>query len=89
VKKVGATENLHTADWHRQPLGVACGMCSHRGLVPLERIGAHSGDMKPIRDLPLKCSKCGSKWVSAYLFVKREEAEAFMQEGPKEANYVR
>lgn len=57
MRQVGATENLHTAQCYGHPLGVACGMCLHRGLVPLERIGAFSANIKPIRDLSLKCSK--------------------------------
>jgi hypothetical protein len=35
-----------TGDCYGQPLGVHCLACERRVLVPLDRIGAHKGDMK-------------------------------------------
>jgi hypothetical protein len=43
--------------------------------VPLDRIGAKSGDMTLLRSLPLKCSACGWREVELWLFVNRAEAD--------------
>lgn len=71
--------NLHSADSHGQPLGVICLGCGRRGLLPLRRIGAHAGNMKSLHDLPLKCSRCGSRGVQLFLFFNPVQAEAFDQ----------
>lgn len=47
-------------------------------LVPLDRIGAHSGNMTLLQSLPLKCSACGAREVELWLFVKRDEADAWV-----------
>ncbi len=69
--------NLHTADCYGHPLGVCCRACERRALVPLDRIGAKSGNTTPLHTLPLKCSTCGGREVELWLFVKRSEAEAW------------
>jgi hypothetical protein len=56
-------DNGRTAWSYGNPLGVECGGCGHRGLVPLDRIGAHDSDMRPLIDRPVKCSACGSMFV--------------------------
>lgn len=71
--------NLHSADSHRQPLGVICLGCGKRGLLSLKRIGAHSGNMKQLHDLSLRCSRCGSRGVQLFLFFNLMQAEAFEQ----------
>lgn len=71
--------NLHSADCYGQPLGVICLGCGKRGLLSLKQIGAHSGDMKRLHDLPLKCPRCGSRGVQLFLFVNLFQAEAFEQ----------
>jgi hypothetical protein len=70
--------NLHTADTYGQPLGVRYQSCERRVLVPLDRIGAKKGSMTLLHTLPLKCTACGGPDVELLLFVKREEAEAWV-----------
>ena len=70
--------NLHTADCYGQPLGVRCRACERRALVPLDKIGAGRGNMTLLQSLPLTCSGCGGREVELWLFVKRDEAEAWI-----------
>ena len=74
---VASDHNLHSADSYGQPLGVRCRSCERRVLVPLDRIGAHKGDMTLLQSLALKCSGCGDREVELWLFVKRDEAETW------------
>ena len=76
---VTSDHNLHSADSHGQPLGVRCLACERRVLVPLDKIGAHKGDMKLLHSLPLKCAACGGREVELWLFVKSAEAEAWAE----------
>ena len=71
--------NLHSADGRGKPLGVICLGCGKRGLLSLERIGAHSGNMKRLHDLSFKCARCGSRGVQLFLFFHPAQAEAFEQ----------
>lgn len=41
--------NLHTAACYGQPLGVRCRSCERRALVPMDAIGATSGDMRELK----------------------------------------
>jgi hypothetical protein len=50
---VDGRANLHTAACYGQPLGVRCQSCERRALVPLDVIGAKSGDMRELDTLPL------------------------------------
>lgn len=45
--------------------------------MPLDRIGAGKGNMTLLHSLPLKCSACSGREVELWLFVKRDEAEAW------------
>ena len=72
---VDSRSNLHTASVYGQPLGVRCKACTRRGLVPLDKIGAHQGNMAELQSLPFKCSACGSREVELWLFVNRAEAD--------------
>jgi len=36
--------------------------------------------MTPLHTLPLKCAACGGRKVELFLFVKRDEAEAWLDE---------
>ena len=47
-------------------------------LVPLDKLAAHGSDMTPLHTLPLKCAACGGREVELWLFVKRDEAEAWV-----------
>jgi hypothetical protein len=69
--------NLHTAATYGHPLGVQCRACERRVLVPLDKIGA--GSMTLLRSLPLKCAVCGGREIELWLFVKRDEAEAWTE----------
>jgi hypothetical protein len=52
-------------------------------LVPLDRLGNLDGDMRPLLGLPFKCSGCGSRDVSLWLFAKRAEVDVWSKEsGP-------
>jgi hypothetical protein len=62
-KQVDGRDNGRTAYMYGHPVGVQCGMCSRRALVPLDRIGAKFGSMSPLHSLPLKCSACGGREV--------------------------
>lgn len=75
---VTGSSNLHTAECYGQPLGVQCRSCERRVLVPLDRIGADSGNMTLLQSLPLKCTACGGREVELWLFVKRDEADAWV-----------
>jgi hypothetical protein len=77
---VDGRANLHTADCYGQPLGVQCRACARRVLVPLDKIGAHTGNMTLLESLPLKCSACGGREVELWLFVTRDDAEAWLDE---------
>jgi DNA-directed RNA polymerase subunit M/transcription elongation factor TFIIS len=47
--------------------------------VPLDKIGAHQGNMTKPQSLPFKCSACGSREVELWLFVNRVEVDDFLQ----------
>ena len=72
---VDAHSKLHTAASYRQPLGVRCQACEHRALISLDMIGARSGSMRPLHSLPLNCSDYGGRDSELWLFVRRDEAE--------------
>jgi hypothetical protein len=76
---VDTRSNLHTAAAYGKPLGVRCRACTRRGLVPLDRIGAHLGNMTGLQSLPFKCSACGSREVELWLFVNPAEAADWVE----------
>src|SRR5262244_3500982 len=47
-------------------------------LVPLDRLGQLDGNMRLLRDLPFKCTACGSRDVALWLFAKRAEPEGWV-----------
>jgi hypothetical protein len=69
--------NLHSAATYGHQLGVRCRSCERRVLVPLDKLQACGSDMTPLHTLPLKCTACGGREVELWLFVKRDEAEAW------------
>jgi hypothetical protein len=73
--QVDDRENGHTAKSYGNPIGVEC---RRRALVPLDRVGNLEGNMRPLRDWPFKCSRCGSREVALWLFAKRAEAEGWV-----------
>ena len=72
------TPTLHTAWIWGLPLCVRCRSCAHRCGQPLETIGAHQGNMKPLKDLRLKCSRCGGRNVETRLVHSEKAVEAFL-----------
>ena len=70
---VDGRANLHTVACYGHPLGVRCRSCSRRALVPLNVIGAKSGDMRELDTLPFKCRTCSGRTVELWLFVVRDE----------------
>lgn len=71
-------ENLHMVWNHGLPLGVQCKGCARRAVVPLDRVRAERGDMKPVKALKLVCSKCGSNDWLATIFTQDCEVEAIV-----------
>jgi hypothetical protein len=52
-------------------------------LGDIDRLGHLEGDMRPLLGRPFKCSGCGSRDVSLWLFAKRDEADAWSEKsGP-------
>jgi hypothetical protein len=51
----------------------------HRALIELAKLGHLNGNMKPLLDFKFKCSSCGSRDVSLFLFARRDEADEFLQ----------
>ena len=72
-------ENMHTLAMHDHPLGVACKACGYRALIPLDRLGAHSGNMQEVRTLKLKCGACELRQWKATIFNDTTEVAAFLQ----------
>ena len=73
------TPNLHGLAGSGRPLGVACKACGHRALIPLDRLGAYSGNMQEVRTLKLKCLACESgEWMPS-IFQRDEDVAAFLQ----------
>jgi len=61
-------DSLHTLAIHGFPLGVRCVRCRDRAPILLERLRAHSGNMKEVRSPKLKCAACGSReWTPTNL----------------------
>ena len=70
AKQVDNRDNGHTAKSYGNPLGIECEACGRHALVPLDRLGNLDGNMRPLKDWPFKCSACGSRDVSLWLFAK-------------------
>ncbi|MCF8533074.1 MAG: hypothetical protein K9G48_08730 [Reyranella sp.] len=73
------SENLHGLAGSGRPLGVTCKACNHRALVPLDRIGAHSGNMQEVRTLKLKCGACNARQWTPRIFHRDEDIAAFLE----------
>jgi DNA-directed RNA polymerase subunit RPC12/RpoP len=80
AKRVDGRDNSHTAKSYGHPLGIECEACEHRALVPLDKLGILDGSMRPLRDWPFKCSRCGTREVALRLFARRVEADAWAAE---------
>ena len=71
--------NVHSAATYRQPLGVRCPSSSVACWCRSTSSATHGSDMTPLHTLPLKCAACGGREVELWLFVKRDEAEAWAE----------
>jgi hypothetical protein len=75
-------DNVRAAVLSRLPIGVECLGCRHRALVDLMKLGAHSGDMRELRNLRFTCADCGGKSVRASIFATQQQVLAFMPDDP-------
>jgi hypothetical protein len=80
AKRIDVRDNGHSAQSYGNPVGVECEGCGRRALVSLDRLGCLRGNMRPWQDWPFKCSACGLRDVSLWLFAKRAEADALAEE---------
>jgi hypothetical protein len=71
--------NLHSLAGAERPLGMTCKACGHRALIPLDRLGAHSGNMQKIGTLKLKCSACESREWKPTIFQRAEDFDTWLQ----------
>jgi hypothetical protein len=71
--------NLHSLAGTERPLGVTCKACGHRALIPLDRLGAHKGNMQKIKSLKLKCSACESREWEPTIFGRAEAFDTWLQ----------
>ncbi len=74
--------NLHTVWMSGHPLGVEC-ECGRRALLSHDKIDAHSGNMKELRQLKFKCLACGSRKVTFRIFQTEAAAQAFEAEADR------
>ena len=68
---------LHEIAMSAQPLGVECGNCIRRVLLPKDKLHARRGDMRKVGGL--HCSKCGSRDFSTTIFLKKSAAYNFVR----------
>ena len=83
IRSPDSRHNLHSVDASGHPLALVCNACGHRAALEHEKIDAHSGNMKLLRDLSFKCSKCGSGWNSMYLIYNAQELADFLAGKPE------
>jgi hypothetical protein len=81
---MGMPPNLHSVHCSRQPLCIHCKQCGRRAILEHEQINAHSGNMKPLTDLKLKCINCGSRDYLMWVFVRAQHVSDFMAGTPLE-----
>jgi hypothetical protein len=64
-------------------LGVYCVACKRRGIVSQQRLGAHRGNMKELRNIGLACTGCGihgdgNKEFQLFIVTSPQDAEEFL-----------
>jgi len=52
--------------------------CQHGAALAHDKIDAHSGNMKGVRELSFKCTACGSVANTLYMFHNQGEVDAFL-----------
>jgi hypothetical protein len=70
--------NLQSVHSTLQPLGVECMQFQHRAALAHDKIGAHSGNMKGVRELRFKCTVRGAVANTLYVFHNQGEVDAFL-----------
>jgi hypothetical protein len=65
IREPDSGHNLHSVHSTLQPLGVSCMQCQRRAALDHDKIGAHSGNMKSVRQLS---TGCGSIANRLYMF---------------------
>jgi hypothetical protein len=76
--------NLHQVSNSGQPLCVACRTCGHRAALSHGQIDAHSGNMKELSELRLKCSLCQAKDFEMFIVQREADVLFFLNEAPLE-----
>jgi hypothetical protein len=66
IRKPDSRHNLHSVHSTLQPLGVECMQCQHRAALARDKIGAHAGNMKEVRELSFKCPALATSLGSAH-----------------------
>lgn len=72
-------DNLHYLSGSGRPMLVVCKKCGHRAAIPPEKVGAGRGDMKELRHLKLKYSKCEAKEFEAFVVHSDERVQLFLE----------
>jgi hypothetical protein len=57
--------------------------CQHGAALAHDKIDAHSGNMKGVRELSFKCTACGSVANTLYLFHNQREVDDFLAGKPE------
>jgi hypothetical protein len=69
---------LHSLYMHEQPLGVECTACGRRATAFAGQSESFKGDMTVLRSLRFKCTACGGRTWTGWLFAAGE-AEAWIE----------
>jgi hypothetical protein len=83
IRKPDSRHNLRSVYMTSQPLGVECMQCQRRAALAHDKIDAHSGNMKEVRQLSFKCTTCGSVANTLYMFHSQGEVDAFLAGAPE------
>ena len=63
----------------RLPVGIECHFCIRRVVLPPDRLKALPGSRRRVRDLPLRCTGCGSREFSVTRFRSESHARTFLR----------
>jgi len=77
--EIGPSETLRSVLRGALPLGVACRLCLHRGLVDPKKLAERLGSNTPLAQLRFRCSKCRRRDVEVETFRSRSSVRRFMR----------